>query len=117
MNTYLNGHDWQTPQYAPAYQQLNLEELNYKKELENQSIVESRLNIASIMCFFVFCLVLYLIWYFTKEMDKWKVFFGIGIFLLICYVYRKYVTIGLLLMMVTPIVVMEPEQYNVTDLL
>jgi hypothetical protein len=63
---------------------------------------QHRLYISNIICIFIICTILYLIWYFTKNLSHDTLFIGFGIFFFICYILRHYIILALIALMLIP---------------
>lgn len=101
-NQQLEGYD-----YTIEHDQIpnNINPRSEQEILEIQQFHDNRqykLYITNIICIFVICTILYLIWHFTKNFSKDTLFLGIGIFFFVCYIFKHYITIAMVAMMLFP---------------
>lgn len=68
---------------------------------------QSKLYITNIICIFVICIFLYLVWHFTKYVLRYKFFFGTGIFFLVCYFFRYQLSLLMGMLMLVPLTVID----------
>lgn len=102
LNRQLKGYD-----YNIEYNQIKTNitprsEQDMLKLQQNYSDRRNKLYIVNIVCIFVICIILYLTWYFTKNLSKDTLFFRIGIFFFVCYLFRHYLILTMIALMLTP---------------
>lgn len=101
-NQQLEGYD-----YTIEHDQIpnNINPRSEQEILEIKQFHDNRQNklyITNIICIFTICVMLYLTWHFTKNFSKDTLFLGIGIFFFVCYVFRHYIALAIVALMLLP---------------
>lgn len=73
-----------------TYKELDVYSTNQKINHDKIKNLKNKImNTTMVICIFLILALFYLIWHFTKNINRHNLFVGLGVFLLLCYVFKK----------------------------